>query len=290
MAVEVIWKNRNKFKRIILRMGPFHIMCNVLSIIGKRFADAGLRDLAVESGVIAEGSVAAVLDGRQYNRGVRLHKLVYEALLCLVWKSFFPWLEKNHIEDQQLLVDVTKKMKSLQENTSSVTLQAVLEDSACIIILNRFTEFMRILSTKSGDLAAYWMSYIDLVGVLLDLIRASREGNCNWSLHLYSVRAIIPWCFAYDKQNYARYLPMYYSEMTRLVSDYPSVHKHLSEGGFSVQMGINPFGKLPVDQTLEETVNKDTQCPGGTKGFRLNAGATTKYHLTAVQLLDSYAV
>ena len=74
---------------------------------------------------------------------------------------------------------------------------------------------------------------------------------------------------------------MYYSEMTRLVSDYPSVHKHLSEGGFSVQMGINPFGKLPVDQTLEETVNKDTQCPGGTKGFSLNAGATAKYYLTA---------
>mgnify|MGYP001552076738 CR=1 FL=1 len=170
-------------------------------------------------------------------------------------------------------------MKSLQENTRSVTLQAVLEDSACIIILNRFTEFMRILSTESGDLATYWMSYIDLVGILLDLIRASREGN--WSLHIYSVRAIIPWCFAYDKQNYARYLPMYYSDMTRLVSDYPSVHKHLSEGGFSVQMGINPFGKLPVDQTLEETVNKDTQCPGGTKGFSLNAGATAKYYLTA---------
>ena len=30
--------------------------------------DAGLRDLAVESGVITEGSINKVLDGKQYNR------------------------------------------------------------------------------------------------------------------------------------------------------------------------------------------------------------------------------
>ena len=35
---------------------PFSI-CNLLSTIGILFADAGLRDLAVESGVIAEGSI-----------------------------------------------------------------------------------------------------------------------------------------------------------------------------------------------------------------------------------------
>ncbi len=69
--------------------------------------------------------------------------------------------------------------------------------------------------------------------------------------------------------------------MTRPISDYPSVYKHLSEGGFSVQMGINPFEKWPVDQPLEETVNKDTQCPRGNKCFSLNAWATSKYYWTA---------
>ena len=37
-------------------MGVFHIICNLLSVLGKRFQDAGLRDLCVASGVIAEGS------------------------------------------------------------------------------------------------------------------------------------------------------------------------------------------------------------------------------------------
>ena len=35
------------------------------------------------------------------------------------------------------------------------------------------------------------------------------------------------------------------------------------EGGFSVQLGSNnPTGRIPVDQTIEEIVNKDTQTPG----------------------------
>ena len=53
-AAEITWKHDDKFKNIILIMGAFYIICNLLSTIGKRFQDAGLRDLCVESGVIAE--------------------------------------------------------------------------------------------------------------------------------------------------------------------------------------------------------------------------------------------
>lgn len=54
------------------------------------------------------------------------------------------------------------------------------------------------------------------------------------------------------------------------------------QGGFSVQLGNeNPFGRIPVDQTIEETINKDTQTPGGTKGFSLNPGAVRRFYLSA---------
>ena len=86
-ASEVIWKHQLQFENIVLIMGNFHIICNLLSIIGKMFGSAGLRDLAVESGVIAEGSIDKVLEGKQYNRAVRLHKLTYEFLLRQAWKK-----------------------------------------------------------------------------------------------------------------------------------------------------------------------------------------------------------
>jgi hypothetical protein len=82
-ALEILWKHLDIFKDIIIRMGVFHTICNLLATIDKRFQDARLRDLCVESGVIAEGSIAGVMEGHKYNRAVRLHKLVYEALLRL---------------------------------------------------------------------------------------------------------------------------------------------------------------------------------------------------------------
>ena len=93
---------------------------------------------------------------------------------------------------------------------------------------------------------------------------------------------MIPWCFAYDNVNYARYLPAYLSEMTHLEETHPEAHEFLKSGGFSVQFGDqNPFGRVPVDQICDETVNKDTQTAGGTKGFSLKAGAVSKYYIVS---------
>ena len=60
------------------------------------------------------------------------------------------------------------------------------------------------------------------------------------------------------------------------------VFTYMKSGGFAVQLGEdNPFGKCPVDQACEETVNKDTKSPGGTKGFNLKPKAVNKYYLVA---------
>ena len=70
--------------------------------------------------------------------------------------------------------------------------------------------------------------------------------------------------------------------MIKLENEHPQIHDHYMQGGFSVQLGpSNTFGKIPIDQTIEETANKDTQTPGGTKGFSLKAGSISKFYLTA---------
>ena len=50
-AVEIIMNDRHTNLRdfINLRMGDFHATCLFLDVIGKRFGDAGLKDLIVES-------------------------------------------------------------------------------------------------------------------------------------------------------------------------------------------------------------------------------------------------
>ena len=94
-VMEIKWKHSEHFRDIIVRLGAFH---TILEIIGERFHDAGLRDLCVESQVIAEGSVPGVIEGRKYNRALRLHKLVYEALMRQVWSGFQKWVAEKHDE------------------------------------------------------------------------------------------------------------------------------------------------------------------------------------------------
>ncbi len=69
--------------------------------------------------------------------------------------------------------------------------------------------------------------------------------------------------------------------MSQLPSTHPDVHAEIMAGKFSMQLGIViPFGRIPVDQTIEETVNKDAQTAGGMNGFSLKPGAVSKYYMT----------
>ncbi len=56
-AMEIYWKHKELFNGLVLMMGGFHLLMMFLGVIGTRFGDAGLRDLAVQSNVIAQGSV-----------------------------------------------------------------------------------------------------------------------------------------------------------------------------------------------------------------------------------------
>ena len=73
---------------VVLRMGGFHIAMIFLAVIGKRFAYAGLLDVLVESGIVGENSVRGVLSGKHYNRALRCHKAMLEALMRLQWHAF----------------------------------------------------------------------------------------------------------------------------------------------------------------------------------------------------------
>lgn len=86
-------------------------------------------------------------------------------------------------------------------------------------------------------------------------------------------------CFTYSIINYSRYLPWYYRQMQSLLLTHPK-HHYLMNGGFSCQIGMkNTFGRIPMDQTIKETINKDTQTVGGTKRFSTRPVA--KYYSTA---------
>ena len=69
--------------------------------------------------------------------------------------------------------------------------------------------------------------------------------------------------------------------MSNLHLEHPEIHEAFLDGDVSIQIsGENPFGHIPMDQTTEVTVNKDTQTPQGTR-FSLKSGAVKSYYITA---------
>ena len=45
-AMEIFWKHKSLFKGLVIMMGGFHLLMMLLGVIGTRFGDAGLRELA----------------------------------------------------------------------------------------------------------------------------------------------------------------------------------------------------------------------------------------------------
>ncbi len=279
-AVEIAWKHKDRFSHLLFRMGAFHTIMNALATIGKRFKDAGLKDICIEAGIIAEGSINAVLEGKHYKRAVRTHKCIYEALMRLAWSEFMLWL--NNVDGRSAVIKpLLDQLNNIVDNLNQQEFTNLMQSPLLDELMSMWSDFLEYLRHNNGELSEYWMSYIDMVeDVVLGLVRASREGD--WDLHLNAIRAMIPWCFAYDKVNYARYLSVYLAQMTTLPENNPDVFRAFKQGQFSVQMSRNnPFGRIPVDQTIEVTVNKDTQTPGGTTRFSLKSGAIKRYYITA---------
>ena len=102
-ATVIKWKHREQFKDLVLRGDVFHTICTFLSVTGKHFQDAGLRDVIIESGVITEGSVSGVLEGCTSNHTIRFHELMFEALYLLAWIGFNSWIDDHHTEKKPLL-------------------------------------------------------------------------------------------------------------------------------------------------------------------------------------------
>ena len=133
---------------------------------------------------------------------------------------------------------------------------------------------------NDGPLKMFWNSYLEMVATLLSLIRATREGN--WELHLECIKAVLPWFFAYDHTNYARFLPAYLVHMLELPDTHPEAYSMLSQGDFGVQCTTSHgFSQLPVDQTIEQTLNRNTKTKGGIIGSSLKKGAVQWWMLTA---------
>lgn len=99
------------------------ILSVTLSILGKRFQDGGVRDICTDSGILGEGSINGVTDGKMYNRAIRVHKCVYEALMRIAWENFLTWIDDD---DSETVHFFTNEVMKLRDNLSECNTDNIL--------------------------------------------------------------------------------------------------------------------------------------------------------------------
>ena len=63
--------------------------------------DASLRDILVQSSVVAEWSMDLALSGKIYNRSIRAHNLMYESMIRIISESN-NWARNEKITSRQM--------------------------------------------------------------------------------------------------------------------------------------------------------------------------------------------
>ena len=156
-------------------MGVLHISCTLLAVIGKRFMDGGVRDIFIESNIVASGSVDGVLDGKPYNHAVRSHKIVLEALIQRSWVSFYQSLDKDKEEFSQ--DEVLRYRRCLCDSFNQTDADNVLHSDDFQILFALYVKFLKDCRTSNGPVSAFWLSYIDIILLLLRFIRSTRQSD-----------------------------------------------------------------------------------------------------------------
>ena len=192
-AIEIKWKEKQKFGNIILMIGMFHMLMMYMHILSKRFSDAGIRDILIQNGTIAEGSVDKAMCAKMYNRGVRACKMVYKTIVRKIFEEI--GLNDGNILD----FDIT-----------NTTFDDIWQDETLTTKYNKFVDYH--VSMESGQpLQQFWMSFLEMVKMLLNMIYTLRAGE--WLLLIECARLILSYTFGYDHVNYARYLTAMLGDM-----------------------------------------------------------------------------
>ena len=185
IAYDIQWGNPDKYSKLFINLGPFHTMCSYMRAIGKMMTGCGFEEVLVESGICANSSIDKVLSGKHYNRAIRIHQIMTEAVERMVLAKFN---ESESTDDEERIHLLSlPEMEHLANSPSYISMIDVEDSTDCKNFLNRFELYKnKIRNGVFGKTAQFWLLYCDSVWTLLRFQNAVKENNLE--LYIYSIR------------------------------------------------------------------------------------------------------
>ena len=160
---EVQWKNRELFGDTVLMLGGFHLLMMFMGILAVRFGDAGLTGIAVQSGVIGGGSIDRAVEGKHYNRAIRMHKVICEALSALLYEKLISWISE---QNQPTFSEANRTLQEPKVNFYENGINDLVEDDNFKSFSQLFYTYRQDIEDNGSDLQRFWISYLNLCELL----------------------------------------------------------------------------------------------------------------------------
>ena len=85
--------------------------------------------------------------------------------------------------------------------------------------------------------------------------RSIRVGD--FDLYKFIMPKLCNLFFIFNQNNYARWLLKYHDDLLTVEQKHPQLAEEFKRGMFGIKRTFNSFSRVPVDLTLEQTVNAD---------------------------------
>lgn len=247
IAYQIQSVEKPNFNDLFIHMGAFHTMMSYFKALGKFIDECGLTHMMVESNLLASGSVNGFISGKHFNRCKRLHPLVSLALQVLHFERF---MTTNQITISENVIDYLIKLQSEKLSTDE------LSNTELLSIINKYSKYkLDTLNGTHGKTAQYYAMYIEFVNYYLMFTRSIRVGD--FDLYKFMIPKLCNLFFIFNQNNYARWLLKYYDDLLTVEQKHPQLAEEFKRGMFGIKRTSNSFSRVPVDLTLEQTVNAD---------------------------------
>ena len=97
-AFHILWNNPQKFSKIILHLGDFHVMQAFFGTTGSYITGSGFEDVIYQLGLCQPGRMSSLLKGKRYNQSWLIHGSMAEAICRLFQKAFVDSLPDRLVE------------------------------------------------------------------------------------------------------------------------------------------------------------------------------------------------
>lgn len=242
LAKQIQWKWPDTYgeDQLVVMFGGLHIEMTALKTLGDWLQGSGWTQALVQAEITTAGTADSFHRAAHVTRTRRAHQVTAAALYILQRRAYDQYSTTNTEDDAH---------------------PGSFEDW-CSQREQSYPQFQ------------YWSTVLALELSTLIYVRSLREAN--FSMYVDALTELVPWFFALDHTNYARWIPVHLRDMAELANKHPDVFTEFSNGHFTVQKTKRIFSAIPIDQGHEQN-NAYVKGDGGAIGLTDNPTALRRW-------------